>query len=915
MLNRLSYVAIVLLLVACSKQSSEDHIIAAKEHISNNNYSAASIELKNAIKQSPDIAEARFLLGKVYLQQKDYQGAEKELNKALELNHPASEVVPLLSQAYQKTKSDLALLELSHRDKGFSTEQSAQVAFYKIQAMLRLAQKEQAKMLIDESQQLDTDSVFKQLSFVLSLVLNEQVEAAQLQLSDIIAAYPKQADAHKLNALLLAQSGDVEQASNAYLTYLSHYPEDLEITFITARLLTGINKTEQAEPLLDKLLAINESHGLLNQLKGIARFRANDMALALAYSEKAILALPTEPAIRLLAGYAAYQLKDFEKSHQHLSQIAQDLPADHEALRLLAASQLRLGLNNEASDTIAALDDIQDSDNSLISTVGLALMRSGEVEKARSILQKSDKLEASTAEDLTRIGLLKLSLNDVSGIAKLEQALDKQPEENFTRSTLATAYLSTNQFDKAHELAQKWKILDAADVQAYVLAGIAYTRQDKLEKASQEFEQALIIEPKNLPAHMAYADLLLTQEKIKSANDKLQKAIDIEPAHIPALAKLYMIKARQQDTESVVKHIEHQHNLDKDNLGLVLLLSKIYLEEKRPQLVVDLLSTFEMKDAPKLYWQTLGQAYFQQKLFNKLIKHYRLWLTEQPNDRDAVMSNLVLFDNQGKYQEALTASRNYVESNKGDMEVNLYHIHFLLLNGEVEQAKILLNEVPVRFKNIPFVMGLTGQLQMVDKDFAAALLNIKAAYKARPTARNVRLIQICFNNTGRQQEGLDFVKAHVASHPNDGASLMQLAQLQLASDVEGAIQSYEKALEINENNFVALNNLAYFYLEKNEIARALEYSEKALKIRPDNPDIMDTIARVYTVKKDYGTAVKYLSQAVNTGKVKEEIYLNYVEALVLNNELVLAKRKLEQRKFLLPQSRAKVDELKKALGI
>ncbi len=912
-MNRFTLLFAAVMLTACSKQSTDEYLSSAEQLIAKNDYQAASIELKNAIKQAPEHAQARFLLGKVYLAQQQYQNAEKELNRALELKYPAEQVVPLLSQSYQKSRSDVALLGLSYKEKGFSAEQSAQVAFYQVQAMFRLDKQDKAKTLINDIQQLDTDSVYKQLAFVYSLILDKQNDAAQLELDAIIKQDPSQPDALKLQAILYAQAGKLVPAVEHYLSYLKHYPNDLEISFVTARLLVGLNRTQEAEPLIDKLLAINENNGLLNQLKGIARFNDKDMASALSYSEKALIVIPEDPAVRLLAGYAAYQLADYEKAQQHLSIIAQELPAEHQALKLLAASQLQLGLNSQAGDTISAIEGLTDKDNALVSSIGLALVQSGDVEQARTLLDKSDQLMAETAEDLTRLGLLKLSLNDVSGITKLELALDKKPEQKFTRQTLATAYLSTKQYDKAIELAQRWKAENAQDAQAYMLEGSVYLQRGDFDQAKQQLSQILQFEPTSLPAQMGLAQLAIQQRDYQQAKQYLDKVLALQPDHIAALVKLYALGVMEKSPDSAIETIERQFKQNSDNQALRLLLAKVYLQEQRYNESISLLADFPQTQAPLVYWQTIGRAYFKVKQFDKLTALYQQWLAIAPNNRHAVLGNLMLLDNQRKYAQALELSTKFLEKNAKDLEVKLFNIHFLLLNGELTKAKAAFEQVDENAKNIPFAKGLHGQIQMSQKQFAQALPNIQAAYQEQPTPRNANLIQICLRNLGQTKQANEFLQQHVTRHPNDVESLMQLAQLQISTDVDGAINSYQQALKINENNFIALNNLAYFYLERNQLDKAQQYGERALAIRPEMPDVLDTVARIHLAKKEYAQAVKYLTKAVNNENVKDEIYLNFVEALLLDEQLVLAKRKLSQRTFTDPKSSQRAQQLKQKL--
>ena len=906
------YLFLVSLLFSCSKQSPEDHIAAAKKSIAAKDYSAATIELKNAIKISPSLSEARFLLGKMHLKNEDYQSAEKELNKALELKYPINEVLPLLSLAYQKTRSDVALIGLSHQENGLSPAEMAEIAFYKIQAMFRLEQKEKAEALIEDVQKIATDSVFKTLALVYSLLLDSQVEAAQIQLKSIVESHPKQADALKLQALIALKSGDKELAADAYAAYLSYYPKDLEIAFINARLLVELNRTQEAEPFIDKLLAINENNGLLNQLKGIARFNEKDNEKALFHTEKAITAMPTDPALRLLAAYSAYRLKNYEVTHQHLSVIADELPANHEALRLLAVSQLQLGLTKEAGETVNSLEELSDKDNALVSSVGLALVNSGEVKQARNILSKSSELSAETAEDLTRLGLLKLSLNDVEGITNLETALDKKPEEKITRNTLATAYLTTQQFDKAMQLAKRWKSADIEDEQAYLLAASVYFQQKQLDKAKAEYQQLLSFNPEHIGAKLALVDLAARAKDFSAAKHELDKVLAAEPSNIPALVKYYQYESEHGESSKAIAYIEQQFNENKDNNGLKLLLAKVYLQEDKPEKSIELLADFDDEKAPKVYWQTLGRAYFKLKNFVDVQNHYQRWLAQAPNDRDAIMSNLLLLDNQREYKQALALSSKYIENHQDDVEIALLNIHFLLIAGDFTSAKQQLSLIPDAAKNLPFTKGLIGQLQMKDKKFTEALENLRAAYNAQQTSRNVNLVYFCLVNTGQQKQGYSFLQQHVKSNPNDIASLMHLAQLQISQDTDAAIESYERVVSISDNNFVALNNLAYFYLERNKIEKAQEYAEKALTLRPNMPDVLDTVGRIHLAKKDYDSAVKYLTKAVSESDENEDIYLNYVEALLLNDNKVLAQRKITQKTFKLPQSITRVEALKKS---
>ena len=74
--------------------------------------------------------------------------------------------------------------------------------------------------------------------------------------------------------------------------------------------------------------------------------------------------------------------------------------------------------------------------------------------------------------------------------------------------------------------------------------------------------------------------------------------------------------------------------------------------------------------------------------------------------------------------------------------------------------------------------------------------------------------------------------------------------------------------------------------------------------------MLDTLALILTANKNYEEALVHIQKAVENKNVKESIYLNYVEILLLNKRNLSAKLKIEQRKFKLKSSLEKLARLK-----
>jgi len=912
-------------LLACSDKNSKEFLISAKSKIAAKDYNAASIELKNAIKKTPELAEARFLLGKVYLQLHQYENAEKEFNRALKFDYPANEVVPLLSQSYQKTGADNALIKLSHKQKGFTTAQATQVAFYKLQAFVKLKKNIKAKALIKEIKDFKTTSPYKSLALVYALLIDnaldenkeKNIAVALLQLDNIIEKHPKQADALKLKANILLNQAQgnktkIEQAIAIYRNYVKYYPEDIEATFVFARLLTDVNHTIEAEPLVDKLLKINSENMLLNQLKGLARFNAKDSKNALLYTEKAIHLNPNDIALRLVAGISAYLDKNYQVANQHLSFIADQLPPSHEALRLLAASQLQLGLTLDASNTLAKFDQVSSKDSALFSSVGLALVKNGEVVKAKQILQNSpqvdDKLKNNT-EELANLGLLKLSLNDISGILNLEDALAKatldksesKASQVSLKQTLATAYLSTNQFEKALVLAKHWKQEQPNNNQAYFVAGEVYFKKKDFSKAKAEFEQLLSFEPNNVKAKMVLLSLNSKENTPQQNKAALNEILKIEPDYVPALIQLYALAKQSGNTKEVIEHIEKRVKAVPNNASLQITLAKIYVNEQRVKDSSILLEALKQRnEKPAPFWELLGQNYVQQKAYDKAQALYQEWLEKQPNNRSAILGNIVAMDSEGKFKQALQLIQTYLSKRGEDAQIQLLQSYLFVMNNQFEQAQQSYDTLPTKLLELPFSQGILGQLQLHHNDFTSALDNLKVAYQAIPNSRNARLVMIAYYKLNQQTQGQQFLQNHVKKHPQDQASLMQLANEQLQKNTEKALISYQKAIQLNPKNGVAQNNLAFLYMQQNKLDLALKHAQQAFKVMPQDENVLDTLGQIYFLRQENKTALDYLSKAVaqdglSGKKIADEIYVNYIKALLLDGQTTLAKRKIKER--------------------
>jgi len=128
------------------------------------------------------------------------------------------------------------------------------------------------------------------------------------------------------------------------------------------------------------------------------------------------------------------------------------------------------------------------------------------------------------------------------------------------------------------------------------------------------------------------------------------------------------------------------------------------------------------------------------------------------------------------------------------------------------------------------------------------------------------------------------------------AYLLKANYLQLSNDVSGAIDNYRKTLELDPENSIAANNLAWILADNDRnLEEALSLAKAAKKKHPENPEIADTLGWAYYKMKSYTLAADQLLFSVNNREQPTaEHYYRLGLALYKKGDLVQAKQTLRK---------------------
>src|SRR5208282_2423109 len=176
-------------------------------------------------------------------------------------------------------------------------------------------------------------------------------------------------------------------------------------------------------------------------------------------------------------------------------------------------------------------------------------------------------------------------------------------------------------------------------------------------------------------------------------------------------------------------------------------------------------------------------------------------------------------------------------------------------------------------KNAAFHIMLGQLLMEQKKDLAGAELEFKLATDLNPKNSEalVKLGEVQ-NRRGATDQALQTYLDGARTNPKEVAFYLQAGVIyERKQDWDHAKQQYQKVLEIQPENPVASNNLAYVMLQQGgNVDVAFAMAQTARRQLPDSPNAADTLGWAFYHKHVYTSAINLFLEALKLEAANKE---------------------------------------------
>ncbi len=885
-----------LILFGCGGETPEAMLVSAKDYLAKNDSKAAVIQLKNALQNSPNLAEARFLLGKALLDGGDPAAAEVEFRKANELKYSADQLTPALARALimlrqpKKIIDDLAQVQLT------SPESKADFQTTLGQAYLMTGKMEAAQTAFEAAIAVLPDYGPAMIGQARIKAGNRDFPGALALIASVVEKSPKLYDAWQLKGDILYVQGEGKGPSEAYRKVLEIKPDHLPAhSSLISRFLDEGN-LDDAGKQLEAMKKVAPQHPQTSYLQAQLAYRQKNFKAAQEAIQQHLKLVPDSTLGLQLAGAIEYELNAYSIAETYLLKVLPKMPELGLARRILIASYLRSNQPAKALSTLQPVLDKIENNSNMLALAGEVFMQNGNAEQAGVYFAKAAALDPTNTSKRTSLALSHLLKNETdTAYRELEEiaAIDSGIKADLV---LIASQLRTRKFDQAIKSIAGLEKKQPENPLVQSLRGTALLGKGDVAGARKSFEQALAMNPAYFPAAASLANLDLVEKKPEEAKKRFERVVAKDPKSFQALLALAELRAKTGGkTDEVAELINKAIAANPAEAAPRLALVGLYLgaKENRKALSAAQDALGVLPNRPEVL-DVLGRAQQAAEEFNQALATYGKLASLTPSSPQPYL-RMAEIQLAAKNKDAALQSLHKALSVKADsIEAQRGIIMLDMDAGRTAEALATARQVQKQRPKQAVGYVLEGDVHALRKSWGDAASVYRTGIKQSGASELAVKLHAVLMAGGSAGEADKFADSWLKEHAKDLQFRLYLAESATArKDYVSASKHYRVLAEEQPNNPSMLNNLAWSSAQSKD-PKAVEYAEKANSLAPDQPALMDTLGVLLVDKGETARGLELLQKAISLAPKNAEIRFNYAKALLKAGKKSEAKTELDE---------------------
>lgn len=884
-------------LAACdaTQQADEATLMErAREYRASGELSAAIIELRNVVQRNPENGQAQRLLGETYLESGDDAQASKHLEQAKQNGEDDPELRLGLGQAWLRQGRYRSVLALVPEQSYPQDKIGAGLAMLRAEALLATGSVRAAEATFQTALALDGESGAEVGLARIALARSEPA-TAEGHIKSGLERRPEDPILLTLEGNRLLLMGEAARADEAFAKAIAAQPDAAGARIGSARAKIALGRHDEAEAALaaiepDARQSPGISHAV-SVLQAVISFEKRDYAAARTHAEQALGVDGTAPTALYIAGASAFALEQNEQAHRFLSTYLAKQRTDKTAVKLLAATLMRLGQADQAYRTLAE-NATDTADAEYMELTASAALLSGDMTAGVHYFEQAVIHAPEDAELRARLGSLRVALgNEAEGTVDLEEATRIDPKLDSAEVALVIARLRQQDFDEALEAARRLQEHSPDAPTGFVLAGIALGAMGRTEEARQSFERALEISPGEPNAAANLAVLSARAGDLDAARTYYELVLERRPSDLRTLLSLAALEEKAGRTQERIAWLQRAIEGNPQAPEPRLLLGRTYLAQNDPGRALEAVSPSgaPMPTAPALL-EVAGQAHMRLGRYSLAADAFRALTEAEPTSAAAYRYLATAFEAAADPEQALIAIEKAADLTPEDHAVAFTRARLLAATGRYEEASRTLSDLKADGVDDPLLDEMEGNIALATQRHADAAAAYQAAFERRKTNFLAVRLAKALALSGREDEAQATLSQWLDEYPEDFYTRLARADLHLdAGRLEQAESDYREVVRLAPDSVLAHNNLAWVLLRRDNPREALEHARTAHGRAPRDPQVLDTLGLAHLALSETDEALRWLNEAASLSPDDQGIGIHLADALARKGDSAAAR--------------------------